>query len=114
MGFETHPMTRDRWADLVELFDRPIVRTCFCRFYRKSGDTGAGSKNRRVTKALVDRGVAPGIIGYEDGVPVAWVSLGPREDYERLQRSPIMKPVDDGPSGRSSASSSTRARAGEA
>lgn len=39
----------------------------------------------------------PGLIGYEDGVPVAWVSLGPREDYVRLQRSPIMKPVDDRP-----------------
>jgi ribosomal protein S18 acetylase RimI-like enzyme len=95
--FEAHPLTKARWGDLVELFDRPIVRTCFCMFYRKSGDTGAGSKNRRALKALVDKGLVPGIIGYEDGVPVAWVSLGPREDYERLQRSPIMKPVDDRP-----------------
>jgi ribosomal protein S18 acetylase RimI-like enzyme len=28
---------------------------------------------------------------------VAWVSLGPREDYAKLRRSPIMKPVDDRP-----------------
>jgi GNAT superfamily N-acetyltransferase len=46
-------------------------------------------------KALVDRGSVPGLIGYEDGVPVAWVSLGPREDYAKLRRSPVMKPVDD-------------------
>jgi GNAT superfamily N-acetyltransferase len=39
----------------------------------------------------------PGLIGYEDGVPVAWVSLGPREDYAKLRRSPVMKPVDDRP-----------------
>ena len=32
----------------------------------------------------------PGLIGYEDGVPVAWVSLGPREDYAKLRRSPVM------------------------
>ena len=48
-------------------------------------------------KALVDRGSLPGLIGYDDGVPVAWVSLGPREDYAKLRRSPVMKPVDDQP-----------------
>jgi GNAT superfamily N-acetyltransferase len=97
MAFEAHPVTKERWADLVELFDRPIVRTCFCTFYRKAGDTGAGQQNRLRMKALVDKGTVPGLIGYEDRVPVAWVSLGPREDYEKLQRSPIMKPVDDQP-----------------
>jgi GNAT superfamily N-acetyltransferase len=97
MAFEAHPVSKERWADLVQLFDRPIVRTCFCMFYRKAGDTGAGQQNRRAMKALVDRGTVPGLIGYEDGVPVAWVSLGPREEYEKLRRSPIMKPVDDRP-----------------
>ena len=87
MAFETHPATRERWTDLVELFDRPVVRTCFCMFYRKTGDTGAGQENRRAMKALVDGGTVPGLIGYEDGVPVAWVSLGPREDYVKLGRS---------------------------
>ncbi len=56
-----------------------------------------GRENRRAMKALVDRGTVPGLIGYEDGVPVAWVSLGPREDYAKHRRSPIMKPVDDRP-----------------
>ncbi|HJP66718.1 MAG TPA: GNAT family N-acetyltransferase [Actinomycetota bacterium] len=97
MTFETHPVTKDRWADLVELFDRPIVRTCFCMYYRKAGDTGSGAANKRAMKKLVGGGTVPGLIGYLDGVPVAWVSLGPREGYSRLQRSPIMKPVDDRP-----------------
>lgn len=26
-----------------------------------------------------------------------WVSLGPREDFAKLRRSPVMKPVDDQP-----------------
>jgi GNAT superfamily N-acetyltransferase len=98
MAFETHPVTKDRWPDLVELFDRPIVRTCFCMFYRKTGSgTGVGRENRKAMKALVDKGAMPGLIGYESGVPVAWVSLGPREDYAKLARSPVMKPVDDRP-----------------
>jgi GNAT superfamily N-acetyltransferase len=48
-------------------------------------------------KALVDKGYVPGLIGYEDGSPVGWISLGPREDYAKLRRSPVMKPVDDRP-----------------
>ena len=98
MVFEAHPVTKARWADLVELFDRPIVRTCFCMFYRKVGaGTGVGLENQRQMKALVDQGTMPGLIGYEDGTPVAWVSLAPREDYQKLSRSPIMKPVDERP-----------------
>jgi ribosomal protein S18 acetylase RimI-like enzyme len=67
-------------------------------FYRKTGaGTGVGSENRQAMKALVDRGTVPGLIGYDNGVPVAWVSLGPREDYAKLRRSPVMKPVDERP-----------------
>jgi hypothetical protein len=88
MAFEVHPVTKERWSDLVELFDRPIVRTCFCMFYRKTGSgTGAGIQNRRSMKALVAAGVVPGLIGYENGQPVAWVSLGPRDEYVKLRRS---------------------------
>ena len=96
--FEAHPVTKKRWPDIVELFDRPVVRTCFCMYFRKTGTgTGVGAENRRAMKSLVDGGNVPGLIGYEDGVPVAWVSLGPREDYPKLRRSPVMKPVDDRP-----------------
>jgi GNAT superfamily N-acetyltransferase len=103
MTFEVHPLTKDRWDDLVDLFDRPggsIVRGCWCMYYRKSGGgsgVGPGGPNRRAMKSLVDTGYVPGLIGYEDGNPVGWVSLSPREDYAKLRRSPVMKPVDDKP-----------------
>lgn len=42
-------------------------------------------------------GYVPGLIAYQDGSPLGWISLGPREDYARLKRSPVMKPVDDKP-----------------
>ena len=42
-------------------------------------------------------GKAPGLIGYRGKVPVGWVSLGLREDYAKLKRSPVMKAVDDKP-----------------
>jgi GNAT superfamily N-acetyltransferase len=96
--FDVCPVTKDSWPDLIRLFDRPVVRTCFCMYYRKTGEgTGVGRDNRAAMKALLDRGTSVGLIGYEDGAPVAWVSLGPRGDYVKLRRSPIMKPVDDQP-----------------
>src|SRR5204863_1038389 len=53
--------------------------------------------NRADLKALVDAGRPPGLIGYRGKTPVGWVSLGPRQDYAKLQRSPVMKAVDDQP-----------------
>ena len=72
-------------------------------FYRRSGRTEVPDGVLRPEhakcslKALVDAGTVPGLIGYRDGEPVGWLSLGPREDYARLERSPVMKPVDAKP-----------------
>jgi GNAT superfamily N-acetyltransferase len=106
MKLEIEPLTPARWNDLVALFSRSgasIARGCYCMCYRRSGrhEPGPGESysesNKRALKALVDRGVVPGLIGYEAGRPVGWVSIGPREDYAKLARSPVMKPVDEKP-----------------
>lgn len=103
MRLEVHPLTRSRWDDLVELFNRPggsIVRGCWCMYYRRSGAGGHsawGTANKRALKSLVDGGTVPGLLAYRDGRPVGWISLGPREDYPRLERSPVMKRVDQKP-----------------
>ena len=53
--------------------------------------------NRAELKALVDSGRKPGLIAYNGDVPVGWIAVGPRESFAKLQRSPVMKPVDDKP-----------------
>lgn len=103
---DIHPLTAPRFRDLEALFNGPggsQVRGCWCMFYRRSGATpipkgvSRAEHARRSLKALVDEGCVPGLIGYRDGEPVGWVSLGPRAEFARLERSPIMKPVDDKP-----------------
>ena len=102
MNFQTRPLTPETWADLEALFDLPggsIVRGCWCMYYRRTGkvpvNAAAGVDNKAQLCSLVDSGVVPGLVGYADGRPAGWISLGPREDYLKLRRSPIMKPVDD-------------------
>ena len=48
-------------------------------------------------KALVDYGHVPGILAYTGGKPVAWCSVAPREYYSSLNRSLMLKPIDDQP-----------------
>jgi len=105
-SLEIHPLTPERWPDLVRLFNGSggsQVRGCWCMFYRRSGRTEVPDGMSRPEhakcslKALVDAGTVPGLIGYRGGEPVGWLSLGPREDYARLERSPVMRPVDAKP-----------------
>ena len=101
-AFHARPLTPDTWADLEKVFSLPggsIVRGCWCMYFRRSGAVSvsalAGEDNKRQLRAVVDSGVVPGLVGYVDGAPAGWISLGPREHYAKLQRSRIMKPVDE-------------------
>jgi len=96
------PLTPDRWPDLETVFGAKgcsIARYCWCMAYRRSGsgDLVNAKANRAGLKARVDAGHQPGLIGYRGKDPVGWISLAPREEFARLQRSPVMKPVDDKP-----------------
>ena len=95
-----HPVTPDRWRDLVELFERPGPRggkpmpaSCWCMWWRER--TGDGAKNKRAMGKLVRSGTRPGLLGYLEGSPVGWVSMAPRETYGQLLRSPRYRPRDD-------------------
>jgi GNAT superfamily N-acetyltransferase len=99
------PLTPDRLADLAALFGQGgDPRFCWCSWYRvRSMDFGSATAeaNRRVLERAVGttgaEGRSPGLIAYRDGEAIGWVSLGPREDFERLQHSRVLGPLDDRP-----------------
>jgi GNAT superfamily N-acetyltransferase len=100
------PLGPERWGDLEAIFMArgcSIARGCWCMYYRRSGKTAlpAGvtpaEASKAALKALAGADPPPGLIGYRGKVPVGWISLGPRSDYAKLARSPVMKPVDDKP-----------------
>jgi GNAT superfamily N-acetyltransferase len=98
---EIHPLTADRWDDLVELFGpKGAQEGCWCMYFRQTArewKENKGGNNRRMMEVKVLAGEEPGLIAYVDGRPVGWISMGPREEFVRFERSKVMRPVDDTP-----------------
>jgi GNAT superfamily N-acetyltransferase len=96
---EIHQLTRDRWDDLVTVFDRPgDPKGCWCMFYRVRGrdfERRWGRGNREDFHAVVEDGPPPGLLAYRDGAPVGWCAVAPRDAYRRVLNSRVLKPVDE-------------------
>jgi hypothetical protein len=96
-----HPLTPDRWHDFERLFGpHGAYAGCWCMWWRLTRarfEQQKGEANRLAMKAIVDSGRVPGIIGYADGLPVAWCSVAPRSDFGSLNRSRVLKAIDDHP-----------------
>jgi GNAT superfamily N-acetyltransferase len=98
---DIHPVTADRWDDLERLFGkRGACGGCWCmwwRLRRAEFVAAKGEGNRASMKLLVASGAKPGLVAYVGGQPVGWVAVAPRDQYPGLQRSRILRPVDDQP-----------------
>ena len=53
-----------------------------------------GEARKAALKELTLRQEPPGLLAYHDGQPVAWCSLGPRQDFPALERSRSLKRID--------------------
>jgi GNAT superfamily N-acetyltransferase len=94
-----HPLTLERWADFEQLFGaNGACGGCWCMFWRlprKQFDAQKGDANRLALRDLVASGETPGLLGYLGDEPVGWCAVAPRADYSALERSRILKPIDD-------------------
>jgi GNAT superfamily N-acetyltransferase len=104
-GLEILPLTPKRLPDLATLFNQGgDPKWCWCSFFRVRNVDFANA-TAATNRAVLEKAVRttardkrhPGLVAYRDGEPIGWVSLGPRDDYLRLQHSKVMAPVDDKP-----------------
>lgn len=99
------PLTPNRLHDLAALFEQGgDPKWCWCAYYRvRSTDFSKASKlrHRSVMEGAVAEnardGRAPGLVAYDGDEAVGWISIGPREDYERLAYSRLLAPIDERP-----------------
>jgi GNAT superfamily N-acetyltransferase len=98
---EYHPVTKGRWADFEELFGKSgAYGGCWCMWWRSKRsefETRGNAGNRVAIKDIIDSGTVPGILIYVDDRPAAWCSIAPREQYGSLNRSHVLKRIDDTP-----------------
>ena len=98
---EFHPLTPERWKDLEALFGvRGACGGCWCmwwRLKRSQFEKQKGQENKKNFRKIINSGEIPGILAYVNSQPIAWCSVAPREAYPVLERSRILKRIDDEP-----------------
>lgn len=95
------PLTPDRWDDFEALFgSQGAYGGCWCmwwRLTRREFEQGQGADNRQAMQQIVSSGQIPGLIAYQGDEPCGWVSIAPREQFGSLERSRVLKRVDEEP-----------------
>jgi GNAT superfamily N-acetyltransferase len=91
------PLTPARFHDMELVFgERGVARRCFCMHWRRpDGGFGDDRDNRDRFAERVSRGRPPGLLGYIENTPVGWVQVGPRAEFPTIERSPLVRPVDE-------------------
>ena len=88
------PLTAKSWPELEQLFARPgDQRGCWCMWFRITGKEWTATRTAERRAAFAERAAAapsPGLLGYVDGEPVAWVAVAPRAEYPRIPRSTVI------------------------
>lgn len=101
MEWETHPVTPDRFEDFADVINRNRrANHCWCLSHRlrpaEIDELGDGDREQAMRR-LCEREHPPGVVTYHDGEPVGWCNIGPRSEITRLDRSHLIRPVDDVP-----------------
>lgn len=82
------PVTKATKADFEALFEGPGgPKYCWCMAWRttsKEARTLSGPERRPLMMERIESGEPVGLLGYEKGKPVAWVSIAPKDTYHRL------------------------------
>lgn len=75
-----------RWADLQRLFEgRGGPHYCWCMVWREMPSKLRGKVAKKAAlNRRVQNGAPVGILGYVEGEPIAWCSVGPRSSFRRL------------------------------
>jgi GNAT superfamily N-acetyltransferase len=95
------PVTARQWPDMQKLFGpNGADGGCWCmwwRIKRSEFDKSHGEANRLAMEAIIHGGQVPGLLAYLEGEPVGWCSIAPRDAFPVLDRSPVLKRIDDKP-----------------
>ena len=94
------PLTPKNWGKFEELFgSKGACGNCWCMSFRLSkadfeeGKSNEGNKEAK--RALVNAGKPTGLLAFYEELPIAWCAFAPREDFVKLSKSRVHKPIDE-------------------
>ena len=96
---EIRPLAEERMDDFATVVN-PSRRQkhCWCLSHRIGAaeirERGAGDRFAAM-RSLSTEPIAPGVIAYRAGEPVGWCSIAPRSRIPLLEKSKLIRPVDD-------------------
>ncbi|MBI1938699.1 MAG: GNAT family N-acetyltransferase [Ignavibacteriales bacterium] len=93
------PLTTKTWNDFEEFFGKNgACGGCWCMWWhltRSEFNKNKGEGNKKKMKKIAASGNVPGLLFYINKEVIAWCSLAPRENFPTLEKSRILKRVDD-------------------
>ena len=94
------PLTKKNWEKFLALFgDKGACGNCWCMYYRLSKSEFQEGKfddgNMLAMKELVFSNSPTGVLAIHEGRAIAWCAFAPREDFVKLKKSRVHKPIDD-------------------
>ena len=100
---EIKPLTPDLMDGMGLVLRGSWGSTCWCMYPRLTeremrdlpGEGLAGPRRREAMTELAKRTPAPGLMALEDGQPVGWIAIAPRDEFTRVARSRATPHVDD-------------------
>jgi GNAT superfamily N-acetyltransferase len=103
-GLEIQPLDSANWGALAALFSQGgDPKWCWCAYFAVRGldwSNSTAEGNRTLLRERMEgrpNGHPPGLVAMDGDAALGWVSLGPREGYERLTYSKLLAPVDERP-----------------
>jgi len=99
--YKFYIVTKENWKDFEKLFgEKGACAGCWCMYWRISSSQWKkqqGAGNKRAIKKIIFSDTIPGMLAYDNDLPIGWCSVAPRGEFSRLENSKILNPVDENP-----------------
>jgi len=98
-NYRVEPLTVDRFDDFVAVVGNSGIGGCWCMYWTcptsaawgEGCQGGAQASNRLAFHRIVEVGPPPGLVAYEEGDPVGWCRIMPRQELPGLANSRYFK-----------------------